>query len=178
MLLFSLTCFPIDKKISYSFAVEVNYVIRNNNDIAEFSKFYREKEIELAFITENADTLEVDPEGFSLWGGSAGARMAAALGNADNALAYGIPQASAVIMQYTGYSYASRSDAPTYVNVGTSDGIASWKTMQSRLKTLESYGIPTEFHSFEGLPHGFGLGTGTAAEGWINDAADFWESQL
>ena len=132
----------------------------------------------IAFITQNADTLEVDPEGFSLWGGSAGARMAAALGNADNAKAYGIPQASAVIMQYTGYSYASRSDAPTYANVGTSDGIASWQTMQSRLKTLESYGIPTEFHSFEGLPHGFGLGTGTAAEGWINDAVDFWESQL
>ncbi len=50
--------------------------------------------------------------------------------------------------------------------------------MQRRLKTLDSYGIPTEFHSFEGLPHGFGLGTGTAAEGWINDAVDFWESQL
>lgn len=104
--------------------------------------------------------------------------MAAALGNADNANAYGIPQASAVIMQYTGYSYASAYDAPTYANVGTSDGIASWQTMQSRLKTLESYGIPTEFHSFEGLPHGFGLGTGSAAEGWINDAVDFWESQL
>ena len=132
----------------------------------------------IAFITQNADTLEVDPEGFSLWGGSAGARMAAALGNADNANAYGIPQASAVIMQYTGYSYASAYDAPTYANVGTSDGIASWQTMQSRLKTLESYGIPTEFHSFEGLPHGFGLGTGSAAEGWINDAVDFWESQL
>ena len=132
----------------------------------------------IAFITQNADTLEVDPDGFSLWGGSAGARMAAALGNADNTKAYGIPQASAVIMQYTGYSYASRSDAPTYVNVGTSDGIASWQTMQSRLKTLESYGIPTEFHSYEGLPHGFGLGTGTAAEGWINDAVDFWERQV
>ena len=132
----------------------------------------------IAFITQNADTLEVDPEGFSLWGGSAGARMAAALGNADNANAYGIPQASAVIMQYTGYSYASRSDAPAYVNVGTSDGIASWQTMQSRLKTLDSYGIPTEFHSFEGLPHGFGLGTDTAADGWINDAVDFWERQV
>ena len=132
----------------------------------------------IAFITQNADTLEVAPEGFSLWGGSAGARMAAALGNADNAKAYGIPQASAVIMQYTGYTYTSEVDAPTYVCVGTSDGIASWKTMQNRLNTLESNGIPTEFHAYEGLPHGFGLGTGTAAEGWINDAVDFWERQV
>ena len=44
--------------------------------------------------------------------------------------------------------------------------------------TLESYGIPTEFHAYEGLPHGFGLGTGTVAEGWIYDAVNFWEEQF
>ncbi|MBQ9605832.1 MAG: hypothetical protein IJV16_01490 [Lachnospiraceae bacterium] len=60
--------------------------------------------------------------------------------------------------------------------VGTSDGIANWQTMQNRLNTLTSrYGIPTEFHSYEGLGHGFGLGTGTVAECWINDAVMFWE---
>lgn len=37
----------------------------------------------LSFIHENADRLQIDPDGYSLWGGSAGARMAAALGNAD-----------------------------------------------------------------------------------------------
>ena len=132
----------------------------------------------IEFIHDNAETLKVDPDDYSLWGGSAGARMAAALGNADNAKVYGIPQASAVIMQYTGYSYASAYDAPTYANVGTSDGIANWKTMQSRLNTLESYGIPTEFHAYEGLPHGFGLGTETATEGWIYDSVNFWEEQF
>ena len=51
--------------------------------------------------------------------------------------------------------------------------------MQSRLNTLTSrYEIPTEFHSYEGLGHGFGLGTGTVAEGWINDAVAFWEAQM
>lgn len=50
--------------------------------------------------------------------------------------------------------------------------------MQNRLNTLESYGIPTEFHAYEGLPHGFGLGTGTVAEGWIYDAVNFWEEQF
>ena len=29
-----------------------------------------------------------------------------------------------------------------------------------------------------GLPHGFGLGTGTVAEGWIDDAVKFWEKQM
>lgn len=136
----------------------------------------------ICFIEDHADELGVDPESYSLWGGSAGARMAATLGNADHLQFYtgrtDIPGAAAVIMQYTGYSESSKADAPTYVCVGTSDGIANWRTMQNRLQVLESYGIPTEFHAYDGLPHGFGLGTGTVAEGWINDATAFWEEQI
>lgn len=100
----------------------------------------------IEFIHDNADTLKVDPDDYSLWGGSAGARMAATLGNVDYLQQLtgrnDIGQAGAVIMQYTGYTYTSNADAPTYVCVETSDGIANWKTMQNRLNTLESYGIP------------------------------------
>ncbi|MGN0631914.1 MAG: hypothetical protein ACI4JN_11365 [Ruminococcus sp.] len=78
----------------------------------------------------------------------------------------------------TGYSNTSPYDAPTYACVGTSDGIANYQTMQNRLNILNSYGIPTEFHKYENLPHGFGIGTGTAAEGWIYDAVRFWENQM
>ncbi len=134
----------------------------------------------IGFIYDHAEELEVNPEEYSLWGGSAGARMAAALGNGAALSYFGredIPQASAVIMQYTGYSDVSEMDAPTYVCVGTRDGIANWRNMQARLESLEALGIPTEFHAYEGLPHGFGIGTGTVAEGWINDAAAFWEAQ-
>lgn len=136
----------------------------------------------IAYIYDYAEEIQVDKEGYSLWGGSAGARMAAELGNTSYGPAYygrpDIPQAAAVIMQYTGYSDASPQDAPTYACVGTNDGIASWRTMQSRLEALEGYGIPTEFHAYNGLRHGFGLGTGTVAEGWINDAVAFWEAQM
>ena len=44
-------------------------------------------------------------------------------------------------------------------------------------KWLEALGIPAEFHAYEGLGHGFGLGTGTAAEGWMEDAVKFWEGR-
>lgn len=134
----------------------------------------------IAYIYDHAGELQVDPEGYSLWGGSAGARMAAELGNGDAMTDFGrpdIPQAAAVIMQYTGYTTVSEQDAPTYACVGTGDGIANWRTMQSRLAGLETLGIPTEFHAYEGLGHGFGLGTGTVAEGWIEDAVRFWEGQ-
>lgn len=136
----------------------------------------------ITFIYDHAEELEVDPSGYSLWGGSAGARMAAVLGNRDNFISLtnraDIPSASAVIMQYTGYTNTSTSDAPTYACVGTSDGIANWQTMQRRLETLESYGIPTEFHTYQGLSHGFGLGTGTVADGWLDDAVAFWKTQI
>ena len=128
------------------------------------------------FIRSHASELGVNPDGYSLWGGSAGARMAAYIGS--YASRYGIPQPGAVIMQYTGYTDWTRSDPPTYANCGTSDGIASYRTMQSRLESMAGAGIPTEFHSYSGLPHGFGLGTGTIAEGWIDDAVKFWEKNI
>ena len=50
--------------------------------------------------------------------------------------------------------------------------------MRARIDALNALGIPTEFHAYEGLGHRFGLGTGTIAEGWINDAISFWERQM
>lgn len=67
---------------------------------------------------------------------------------------------------------------PTYTCVGDSDGIAPWRVMQRRLEGLAALGIDTEFHVYPGLSHGFGLGTGTVADRWINDAVAFWEKQL
>lgn len=143
---------------------------------------YRDLAQAITYIYDHAAELEVDPGNYSLWGGSAGARMAATLGNAENLRTLtartDIPQAAAVITQYTGYQSVSASDAPTYACVGTSDSIASARTMQNRLDALQKLGIPTEFHAYENLPHGFGLGTGTAAEGWIQDAVRFWEDQM
>ena len=107
--------------------------------------------------------------------------MAATLGNNASLRSLtgrdDIPQARAVIMQYTGYTTVSPYDAPTYACCGTADGIASWHTMQNRLQQLSALGISTEFHAYDGLPHGFGLGTGTVAEGWIDDAVAFWMRQ-
>lgn len=73
--------------------------------------------------------------------------MAAWLGSYGTA-AFGekdLPQAGAVIMQYTGHSEYSESDPPTYACVGENDGIANWRTMEARLNRLNELGIPTEF---------------------------------
>lgn len=133
----------------------------------------------IQFIFEHAEELEVNTDGYSLWGGSAGARMAAWVGSYGTA-AFGandLPQPAAVIMQYTGLSEYTQNDPATFVTVGESDGIASWRVMKQRLDNMSALGIDTEFHSYPGLGHGFGLGIGTVAEGWINDAITFWEKQ-
>ena len=134
----------------------------------------------ISFIFANAEMLQVDTRDYSLWGGSAGGRMAAWVASYGTAAFGGdeLPRPAAVILQYTGHSEYSELDPPTYACVGDSDGIASWRLMQRRLELLSDLGTPTEFHVYPGLGHGFGLGTGTAAEGWLNDAVRFWEKQI
>lgn len=134
----------------------------------------------IQFIFEHAEELEVDTDCYSLWGGSAGARMAAWLGTYGPAAFGGsdLPRPGAVIMQYTGLGEYSELDPPTYACVGDQDGIANWRVMQARMEALSGLGIDTEFHVYEGLGHGFGLGAGTTAEGWIDDAIAFWEAQM
>lgn len=134
----------------------------------------------ISFIFENAQELEVDTDCYSLWGGSAGARMAAWLGSYGPAAFGGddLPQPGAVILQYTGHSDYTKNDPPTFACVGENDGIANWRTMERRLQAMSALGIPTEFHHYPGLRHGFGLGTGTVAEGWLDQAVSFWEEQM
>lgn len=133
----------------------------------------------IAFIHEHAGELEVDAKDYSLWGGSAGARMAAWLGSygteAFGEKAY--PRPAAVVMQYTGLSEVTGTEPPTYNCVGTNDGIANYRVMEARISAIRKNGTNATIEVFRGLSHGFGLGTGTAAEGWLYNAVEFWEEQ-
>lgn len=134
----------------------------------------------IGFIFEHAEDLEVDTDCYSLWGGSAGGRMTAYLSSYGTE-AFGeksYPKPGTAIIQYTGHSEYTKNDPPTYMCVGENDGIASWRTMESRAEAMRSAGIDTEFHRYPGLGHGFGIGTGTSAEGWLDDAVTFWEKQM
>ena len=134
----------------------------------------------IAFIHKQADELNIDTRDYSLWGGSAGARMVAWLGSRGTS-AFGekeYPRPAAVIMQYTGLTEVTGNEPPTYACVGTSDGIAGYRSMERRISQIKANGTDTEIEVFKGLPHGFGLGEGTIAEGWIDNAVRFWEKQM
>lgn len=132
------------------------------------------------FIMRHAEELQVSTDDYSLWGGSAGARMAAYLGSygTQGFISAVHPRPATVVMGYTGHSDYTRNDPPTYVVIGDNDAIASASVMRQRVKNLQAIGIDAEFHLFPNLRHGFGLGIGTSAEGWEKDAVAFWEKYI
>ena len=134
----------------------------------------------IAFIHTHAKELQVDTADYSLWGGSAGARLAAWLGS-HGTQAFGekpYPRPAAVIMQYTGLSEVTGKEPATYNCVGTGDYIAPYSVMQTRINRIRANGTNAEIEVFPGLNHGFGIGTGTVAEGWVGRAVSFWEKQM
>ena len=118
----------------------------------------------ISFILRNAETLGVATHAYSVWGSSAGARMAAAIGS-HGVAAFGgddVPKPAAVIMAYTAHSDVARDEPPTFVVVGEQDGIAPPSAMERRIAVLRRLGTPVEYRRFRGIGHGFGTGAGTA----------------
>ncbi|MBI5722295.1 MAG: alpha/beta hydrolase [Burkholderiales bacterium] len=131
----------------------------------------------LSTLFRHAAALQVSTDAYSLWGSSAGARMAASIGSHGVARfgADPLPRPAAVVMAYTGHSDTSSDEPPTFVVVGEYDRIAPPTVMERRLQALERAGVMVAYRKVPGLGHGFGPGTGTAAQGWIDDAVRFWE---
>ena len=131
----------------------------------------------LSAIFRHAAALQVRTDRYSLWGSSAGARMAAAIGSHGTVrfAAEALPRPAAVVMAYTGHAEVSHDEPPTFVVVGEHDPISPPALMERRLAALERAGVTVAYRKVPGLGHGFGLGTGTAAEGWIDEAVRFWQ---
>jgi acetyl esterase/lipase len=78
-------------------------------------------------------------------------------------------------MAYTGHSEIASDEPPTFAVVGEQDAIAPPSVMARRVDRLRAQGTTVEFHRYPHVGHGFGLGTGTSAEGWVRTAIHFWE---
>ena len=115
----------------------------------------------ISFVFRNAKMLDVGTGAYSLWGSSAGARMAAAIGSNGVARFGGddLPKPSALVMAYTGHSEYTAVEPPTFVVVGEQDGIAPPSVMEKRVAALRRAGTEVEFHQYSGLGHGFGSGS-------------------
>jgi acetyl esterase/lipase len=106
--------------------------------------------------------------------------MAARLASYGTA-AYGggnLPKPGMAVIAYTGHKDFTNDDPPTFTIVGDRDGIANPTTMERRVNAMRAAGIDVEFHRYPNVGHGFALGTGTSAEGWVNEAVRFWERHI
>jgi acetyl esterase/lipase len=134
----------------------------------------------LAYVFRNADTFGVDISKYALWGGSAGARM---VGNIalNGVTAYGggdLPKPATVVLAYTGQSSYASDFSPTFITVAANDRIANVKTVERRVENLKNAGVEVEYRRYQSAGHGFGLGTGTDAEGWLELAVQFWQRHI
>jgi len=103
--------------------------------------------------------------------------MAASIGS-HGAARYGggvIPKPAAVVMAYTAHADYSATEPPTFAVVGEQDGIAPPASMERRIRALRESGTRVEYRKYANLGHGFGLGEGTSAAGWVFEAIGFWE---
>ncbi len=134
----------------------------------------------IGFLFGHAGELSIDTSCYSLWGGSAGAAVIARVGTRGTA-AFGAgsyPKPGAVVMQYIGLSEVTGEEPPTYSCVGAEDPIGKNGAMERRTRAIRANGTEAEVEVFDGLKHGFGLGTGTVAEGWLDRAVSFWEGRF
>jgi acetyl esterase/lipase len=134
----------------------------------------------VAYVFRNAETLRVSTQGYSLWGGSAGARMVGniALSGVSGYGGGNLPKPSTVVIAYTGQSSYSGNFPPTFITVSEDDRIANVSTVERRIENLRKAGVEVEYRRYRNASHGFGLGVGTDAEGWIAYAIKFWGRQL
>ena len=132
------------------------------------------------YIYREAKTLGVGTKGYSLWGGSAGARMAGNIALSGVA-SYGggnLPKPATAVIAYTGQSSWSADFSPAFITVAANDGIANINTVEKRVENLKKAGVDVEYRRYQNAGHGFGLGTGSDAEGWLDLAVRFWQRHI
>lgn len=135
------------------------------------------------YIRKHAPELEVDRDDYSLWGGSAGARLCSYVTYLGSG--YIKPEMklkpAADIIAYTYFDFDplfTAEDPPGFFITGTQDWFVPVSATRADADELRKMGVRVEFHTLNGAEHGFAVGNGTPAEGWIKKAVDFWEMNM
>jgi acetyl esterase/lipase len=134
----------------------------------------------ISYIFKKAELFKISVEDYSLWGSSAGARMVGniALDGTASFGGYDHPKPCVVVIAYTGHTSFSVKYPPTFITVSEDDGIVNVSVVDRRVENMRNAGIEVEYRKYKNAGHGFGLGVGTDAEGWIEYAIQFWESHM
>ena len=133
----------------------------------------------VSFITEHADEFNVDPTNSLIGGFSAGGMAISEWCNPETGYQkYEAEKPGAACFIYgVNESYKDTIDVPSFILYCIDDvhfGVEDFDNFESGIADRN---IPTDYKKVD-CPHGFGLGTGTEAEGWVNEAETFWKEQI
>jgi acetyl esterase/lipase len=134
----------------------------------------------ITYIFNNTEKLGVSTKDYSLWGGSAGARMVGniALSGVSSYSSGNLPKPATAVIAYTGQSAFSATFPPTFITVAANDGIADVNIVERRVQNLKDAGVEVAYQKYKTAGHGFGTGEGTDAEGWLDLAIGFWRKHI
>jgi len=132
----------------------------------------------IGYVLGNTGALGVGKQGYSLWGGSAGARMVGnvALRGVHHYGGSDLPEPAMIVIAYAGQSTYSSDFPPAFITVSADDPISDAAIVDSRVRNLRNAGIEVKYRSYKNAGHGFGLGVGTDAQGWVGHAIEFWRN--
>lgn len=139
----------------------------------------------MKYIFDAAAQWDMTLENYSVWGFSAGARTTLAWTTNEEFgyQACGLPKPAMQAPIYIKPENIAIGDhiPATFMVMGTKDeffGEDGCTACGEFCYELNNAGIPAVFEKYEGVNHGFGLGVGTAAEGWLDRAVDLWEEVI
>lgn len=125
----------------------------------------------LDFILSHKEEFAVFADNYSLWGCGTGGEIISGLSQVRIAPA-------ATIFGYSDVRMPGLADAPSFMFTGNEDQEDVIRGMSRRKDALLQMEKDARFLLFPDLSSRFSLGKGTPANGWIDSAVSFWESEI
>lgn len=121
-------------------------------------------------------------DGYSVWGSSAGGTLALQWGSElpVGASANGLPPPSAIITAYPAawtWPGATAASPALYVTTAVDDPLIPVADIDAVVQAMKEANRPVEYQRNDTGGHGYGLGSGRDAQGWIDKAIAFWKTQ-
>jgi acetyl esterase/lipase len=137
----------------------------------------------MKLLRENAHGWRISFRNYSVWGSSAGGMIVstwAALNGPDSAAANGFAEPAVVMNAYTPPQEIVPSAAlpPYFITDAADDQVVSPTGVAAFAAALQAAGGVVELRQYPTGGHGFGVGAGTSADGWVNLAVAFWQANM
>lgn len=134
----------------------------------------------LTYIFDNAETFKISTDNYAVAGFSAGGNLTAEWGVAEKGYGkYELPKPASLFLVYGFISDINTvtADYPeTYLVYCEDDALVSPDGLVALAGKFEEQDVKFDVNVGQVGGHGFGLGTGTDVEGWVEEAIGFWQS--